>query len=109
MSTEVRTQSEPDAPKPEWRAYDGRNLKAPADCVDYAVVDEARGIEVARVWTLEDARKIAALPDLLEALKNLVATYDNSRRAMPGLDDEYVETLPMVKDARAAIAKAEGK
>ncbi len=53
----------------QWRAYDGRGLKAPADCVDFAVVDEASGKEIARVWLAEDARRIAEMAREIERLK----------------------------------------
>ena len=47
----------------------------------------------------EIARLIAASPDILKSLKVLVEAYGGDRR-----DREP----PMIKDARAAIAKAEG-
>lgn len=58
--------------------------------------------------TLSNARLIAAAPELLEALKNLVAAYDSA------IHDEYDGTemlsclLGEADSARAAIAKAEG-
>ena len=48
---------------------------------------------------LEDARLIAAAPELLEALKNLL-------HAFPG---EYTEAPTHITNARAAIAKATGQ
>lgn len=61
----------------EWRAYDGRGLKAPAECIDFAVVDETSGKEVARVWTMDDAHRIAAFPALLAICSELEGAIDD--------------------------------
>ena len=47
-----------------------------------------------------NARLIAAAPDLLEALKNLLWQHDNNAGQLCGM---------ALQDARAAIAKAEGE
>jgi hypothetical protein len=59
------------------------------------------GVTVAKV---SDARLIAAAPDLLEALEEIVADYDEYKRNRPMTPD-----LPHIKKARAAIAKARGE
>ena len=61
------------------------------------------GSAVATVYTIADARKIAAAPDMLEALKGLL---DSGRGA-----DEIAHALDIPREridsARAAIAQAE--
>lgn len=51
-----------------------------------------------------NARLIAAAPELLEALQNIVGTYNDSDRWTQGDEPEPVE----IQAARAAIAKATG-
>lgn len=51
----------------------------------------------------EDARLIAAAPEMLEALKALM---DNTHTC--GVDCEMSKPCPLGEQARAAIAKAEG-
>jgi hypothetical protein len=51
-----------------------------------------------------NARLIAAAPDLLEALKNLMRTFDECTQ--PHDHEQWVE---FVQDAAAVIAKAEGR
>lgn len=56
--------------------------------------------------TRANAQLIAAAPELLEALQNLIVSYDNFReRAGRNGDPEN----PLIIDARAAIAKATGE
>lgn len=43
--------------------------KIPTDCCDFAVVDLEQGIEVCRVWTADNARKIARLMNDAEGRK----------------------------------------
>jgi len=54
---------------------------------------------VAKFASRDDARLIAAAPDLLAALKH-------ATRMMEGMDDPHF--VDVLKQARAAIAKAEG-
>ena len=49
----------------------------------------------------EDARLIAAAPDLLDALECLLSYLE-------GYDNDYPEAAPKFDRARAAIAKAQG-
>lgn len=66
----------------------------------FTSADEGRSrILVAQCDREEDAHLIAAAPELLEALKGLVAWADDLRREDPAED---------LRKARAAIAKAEG-
>ena len=51
-----------------------------------------------------DARLIAAAPDLLEALKNLVERIDKNG----GIGEYKTDPVFVIKYARSAIAKAEG-
>lgn len=46
--------------KPRFEAYGGFG-EVPTDCCKFAVVDNATGVEVCRVWKEEDAREIARL------------------------------------------------
>lgn len=57
-----------------------------------------------KIETLANARLIAAAPELLEALQNIVGTYNDSDRWTQGDEPEPVE----IQAARAAIAKATG-
>lgn len=50
----------------EWLPWDGRMLKAPADCIDFAILSSAAN-ETARVWTENDARFIAAAVNYVRA------------------------------------------
>ncbi len=58
---------------------------------------------VARTERQQDARLIAAAPELLEHLKKLVGHLDARDAA------QYHGSTEIVKQARVAIAKAEGK
>jgi hypothetical protein len=58
-----------------------------------------------RAETLANARLIAAAPDLLAALKALVAGVERDDNP---LDEGHFQDSPEMEDARAAIAKAEG-
>ena len=51
-----------------------------------------------------NAQLLAAAPELLEALQNIVGTYNDSERWTQGDEPEPVE----IQAARAAIAKATG-
>ena len=63
------------------------------------------GVLVAQFWTTpsaEDARLMAAAPELLEALREIVAKFDAA-------DSAEVRATPLgINRARSAIAKAEG-
>ena len=59
------------------------------------------GIYVARVSVRENARLIAAAPDLLEELRNMVECWEEG--------DDYRPSNAAMAKAKAAIAKAEGK
>ena len=67
---------------------------------------------VVSTYDQEDARLIAAAPDLLEMLGKALASMEYVRKAMP-LDrkdhDEYLVISEAITQARAAIAKAEGR
>ncbi len=54
-----------------------------------------------------NARLIAAAPELLEALGNLVEN-QNATWIASGFTDEQIQAMPYLKPARAAIAKATG-
>jgi hypothetical protein len=64
---------------------------------------------IAHALTTDNASLIAAAPDLLEALKDLVALVDRRRRGFdPGITVGEL-TSQLVARADAAIAKAERK
>ena len=54
-----------------------------------------------------NARLIAAAPELLEALTNLLANQDGSS-VLAGFTPEQIKAMPYLKPARVAIAKATG-
>ena len=70
--------------------------------------------DIARIWprggkakTAANASLIAAAPELLEALKFILADYEDAREEWNSFDAEtYADHL--IAEARAAIAKAEG-
>lgn len=65
----------------------------------YAVANDPGG-DFGVIEDLEDARLIAAAPDLLEALENLLETSTGQ-----GTHEQWLEAMDQ---ARAAIAKAKG-
>jgi hypothetical protein len=75
-----------------------------------ALVDMQAEVKKTERWHADDAerdanaRLIAAAPDLLEALKAMLDTGH-----MCGYDCEMDKSCPIGEQARAAIAKAEGK
>ena len=94
-----------------WQAFDGRGLKAPADCIDFAVVDVSTGKEVARVWEQADAIRLTAFPDLLEALKastTFLRLYANSLDLQGGATSAKILDEQIALN-RAAIQRAEGQ
>ena len=72
---------------------DGTEIRGEAQHASQRICDMAPG------FSDEDARLIAAAPDLLEALQALTKLYDT---------DEGCRALPEYLAARAAIAKATG-
>jgi len=89
MSENAKHTAGPYTPGP-WR----RNTREGRQVVE--AIPEVGWLEVAKVVDINDARLIAAAPDMLAALKTLV--------------DLYVANHWAVFDAaRAAIAKAEGR
>lgn len=62
--------------------------------------------ELARPMKVEDARLIAAAPELLEHLKNITTRFERCMRFDGNADWAIQEAT---KAARAAIAKAEGR
>lgn len=78
--------------------------------LDWRAVEDSQGLIVADVRTppseggREDARLIAAAPDLLEALSWLVDLQNGC--PLPKYEADWNRTMAM---ARAAIAKAEGR
>lgn len=84
-----------------WRIH-GRVIRVPGR----GVIAEIPGPETVGVFDwLDNARLIAAAPDLLEAVKQMIGVYDDYGAGFYN-QDEFVEG---VDKARAAIAKAEGK
>jgi len=61
--------------------------------------------------TYEDANLIAAAQDLLDALKAAFPAMEGKRRTMPGglPATSYQKVDALIEQARAAIAKAEGR
>lgn len=83
-----------------WKVLRGPDAIRPA--VTAVDPETGRVMFVCKLATLADARLIAAAPELLEALKELVNTREqHAGRVEPGSDGRYAR-------ARAAIAKAEG-
>ena len=83
----------------------------PAQIEEYNPVDgqffiekDKQGKMIAKAFDLQNARLIAAAPDLLEALKEALIDLENFKVA-----DDVCEEHPIIIQARAAIAKAEGK
>ena len=63
-----------------------------------------------RIADEANARLIAAAPELLESLVNLVKSEDDGEAAMIAIGvDPNPEDYPVITAARAAIAKATGK
>lgn len=86
-----------------WAAWDDENDGT--GCPVGLGMTEAQAIANLEFWVdmsqrecIANAALIAAAPDLLAALKDLV----------PGADDDAMDYIPCVKAGRAAIAKAEG-
>lgn len=72
---------------------------------DYLIVNEKSEACSAEAYGIENARLIAAAPDLLEALKALLNAHERSERGHAyGVEIRFAIT----EQARAAIAKAEG-
>lgn len=74
----------------------------PWKIVDYGTQQkyiEGGDREIGKAWLIEDARLIAAAPDLLHALRELLRDVDEAEEIGQGT---YTA-------ARAAIAKAEGR
>ena len=68
---------------------------ADSKAVNYIVID---GVRIGQMETLPDARMAAAAPDLLRFAQQIVNIF------------EYVpDMVPLVGEAKAAIAKAQGK
>jgi hypothetical protein len=88
-----------------WKLLEvGENKRfCPADKDNQSILtieEEGRSL-FACVYEEADARLIAAAPELLEALKNMLP--ENNR-----LDEHFRPTFATCEEARAAIAKAEG-
>lgn len=74
---------------------------------DWDLMESAIKPQSSIVCRLENARLIAAAPDLLAALKAWLACHDGAGSTPP--DEAYVEPVrSILKNARAALAKAEG-
>ena len=76
------------------------------DCIEIDGPEGPRDVTLAVVLQADnaaaDARLIAAAPELLAALKRLLPLWEESI----GWEEDYMD---MADDARAAIAKAEGR
>lgn len=72
----------------------------------YACIVDDAGVLVAYVLSPSDAELLAVSPDLLTALKLIVAEVDGPDK--PHSADSYLPPH-LIKLARAAIQKAEGK
>jgi len=83
-----------------WRLFlttDGRALIGIGEETGEGITDRGFGTWRSGEEQIANARLIAAAPDLLEALKNLVAIYD----------DEFGIVAPEMDAARAALSKAD--
>lgn len=86
-------------------AHTGRQWSAKSCGYEkYAILDD-RGTEIGFVHRRRDAHLIAAAPDLLEALKGLLADIEDYQRVNNlGGESNHWQII-----ARAAISKAEGR
>lgn len=74
------------------------------DALQGLVIDESTGANIAVTYDPKDAQKIAALPELVEALRNLLDDVEYARQYIePGLIGAR-----QVRAARAALALLEG-
>lgn len=78
---------------------------------DYSIDNNNSSVEIARTSNRDDARLIAAAPELLEALKSAVARLDGHERDEDSDDDcpRCGKYTVMLGGLRAVIAKAEGR
>ena len=78
-----------------YRGVDGRHLTAPADCVDFAVVSDGTGMEVARVWNEADTRyQVATQPDNVGALIDAYRQSEVIRKALAEALSTKVAVVP---------------
>lgn len=87
-------------------AYNGKDQYSDAGiCSVYGLPMHRKLDELEESESFANARLIAAAPELLEALKNMVESFGG--RADAHLTND--KNVQSVNQARAAIAKAEGK
>jgi hypothetical protein len=103
--------TENDADTAVWTSHDPHTAKSICECHFNTVREIQRGEHGCHQLEAEaNARLIAAAPDLLEALRNLVFTAQKMWDDAKPLKDTALVTVthPMLEEARAAIVKATG-
>ena len=95
----------------EWRVENisGSDSRFYREGYVYAVETDAEYIACIENDSIENARLIAAAPDLLSVLMEIVETDDAAIAELKSLMGQHMESSDLTARARAAIAKALGE
>lgn len=93
----------------EFKGTQGDWLVVESKDVHAAVVSPGIATVCMDIENPQDARLIAAAPDLLSVLMEIVATDDAAIAELKSLMGQHMESSDLTVKARAAIAKALGE